>query len=453
MPNPVNINAELDTNDLIFTAPAGVGVTRADEYDLDLSGAIIGQPITISLTADDPIQYDTFLQVLDANTGNVLADSDDDGGSLNSLIQVGQPANGIGSDDPGVPNELFVQGGREYKIRVTSFGGLDQPGSYPYFLQVAVPQGDINVTPRGRDFNGEVQAGSFININGELDKDDFTFPAPNGIGNTLVDEYKLDVQVPGQLVNVAASTNDFGFNPYLEVINAETGSIIAFDNNSGGGVNPQLSFQSQPNIDYRVRITNFSATTTDNIGAYRLDVNVPQGNVTLTARGEGGRPDPDPGGREDVVRFWDEQALAHIFTANRAEADELTGNPRYNRERIEFRAPLASTPGVLPIYRYENQTTETKFYSPQPPEIISRDFPILQSEGIAFYGFSPNEPQPPGTVVVHRFFNEGASQPGSPVHFYTATEANRQNVIDNFPTFREEVGAGWFAFPGDGGFA
>ncbi|NES76934.1 MULTISPECIES: hypothetical protein [Okeania] len=50
MPNPVNINAELDTNDLIFRSPAG-GVTRADEYDLDLSGAIIGQPITISLTA------------------------------------------------------------------------------------------------------------------------------------------------------------------------------------------------------------------------------------------------------------------------------------------------------------------------------------------------------------------------------------------------------------------
>lgn len=337
-------------------------MTRADEYDLDLSGAILNQQFTISLTAENPNEYNTFLQVIDANTGNVVADSDDDGGNRNSLISPLQQADGTGLDDPNIPNEFMPQGGRDYKIRVTSYSGLNQPGSYPYLLQIsqfANPQADINVTPRDSDFNGEVQTGSFVNINGELNEDDFTFPAPNG-GNTLVDEYKLEVQQPGQLVNVAASTNDSGFDPYLEVINAQTGNVISSDNNNGGGVNPLLSFLSQPGVDYRVRVTNFSATNTNSIGTYQLNVNVPQGDVTLTGRGSS--PPPE---REDVVRFWDEQALAHIFTADTAEADELTNNPRYRRERIEFRAPLESntTPGVLPIYRYENQTTETKFYS------------------------------------------------------------------------------------------
>ncbi|MEM1171921.1 MAG: hypothetical protein AAGJ08_23275 [Cyanobacteria bacterium P01_H01_bin.35] len=427
-------------------------MTRADEYDLDLSGAIISDPITISLTANNPNEYDTFLQVIDANTGNVVADSDDDGGNFNSLIRANQQPDGSGNDDPSIPNEFRPLGGRDYKIRVTSYSGLNQPGNYPYFLQVSqlfTDQADINLIPRNSDFDGEVQTGSFVSINGELNENDFTFPAPTG-GNTLVDEYKLEVQQPGEDVNVTASTSDSGLDPYLEVINAQTGNVIDFDNNNGGGVNSQLNFTSQPGIDYRVRVTNFSGTNTTNIGTYRLDVSVSQGNLTLTARE--GPSDPTPGNGEDVVRFWDEQALAHIFTADTTEADELTNNPRYRRERIEFRAPLESTPGVLPIYRYENQTTETKFYSPQPPEIISRDFPILQFETIAFYGFSPNEPQPEGTVVVHRFFNEGASLPGSPVHFYTATEENRQVVIRDFPTFREEVGAGWFAFPGEGGF-
>ncbi|NES92093.1 hypothetical protein [Okeania sp. SIO2B9] len=157
------------------------------------------------------------------------------------MIQQGQPTNGGGYDNSAIPNELFIQGGRDYKIRVTSFGTLNQPGSYPYFLQVSVPQGDIDVTPRGSDFNGEVQTGSVININGELNEDDFTFPSPSNSGNTLVDEYRLEFQVPGQLVNVAASTNDSGFDPYLEVINAQTSTVVDFDNNNGGGVNPLLN--------------------------------------------------------------------------------------------------------------------------------------------------------------------------------------------------------------------
>lgn len=448
MASVVNIrNQALDTNDVIFNAPAGVGVTRADEYDIDLTGSVIGQPITISLTADDPglapNKYDPFLEVIDANTGNVLVPDDDGGGNLNSLI-----------------NSLIIEGGKDYKIRVTSFGGLNQPGNYPYDLQVAVPQGDIVVQPRESSFNGVVQTGNFVIFDGELNEDDFTFPAPTG-GATLVDEYQLNVQIPGQSINVSVARNENdSMDPYLEVIDARTGNVINFDDNSGGGVNSQLQFTSQPGIDYRVRVTNNSATpNTDSVGAYRLVASVNQGDVTLTARGDrpnGGstptNPNIDPlTGNIEVVRFWDFRAQAHTFTADPSEINALTQNPsQFREEGVEFRTPSSSTPGALPVYEYENVIAGTSFYTLQPPGEITPGFPALRDDGIAFYAFPPNQAQPQGTVPVHRFWNRGTSlQSGSPVHFFTGTESNKLRVQQDFPGSFIYENAGWFAYPGE----
>lgn len=444
MASLVNIrNQALDTNDVIFNAPAGVGVTRADEYDIDLTGSVIGQPITISLTAYDPgfgpNKYDPFLQVIDANTGTVQISSDDDGGNFNSLI-----------------NSLIIEGGKDYKIRVTSFGGLNQPGNYPYDLQVSVPQGDIVVQPRESSFNGEVQTGNFVVFDGELNEDDFTFPAPTG-GATLVDEYQLNVQIPGQSVNISVARNESSsMDPYLEVIDARTGQVINFDNDSGGGFNSQLNFGSQPGIDYRVRVTNNSASNTNSLGGYRLIASVGQGDVTLTARGEGAGPITDPitdplTGNIEVVRFWDFRAQAHIFTADPSEINALTQNPSLFREEgVEFRTPSSSTPGVLPVYEYKNVVAGTSFYTMETPDVITSGFPDLRADDIAFYAFPPNQAQPQGTVPVHRFFNRGTSlQSGSPVHFFTGTASNKLRVQQDFPDSFIYENAGWFAYPGE----
>ncbi|MGL6281184.1 MAG: hypothetical protein ACRC2J_02120, partial [Microcoleaceae cyanobacterium] len=50
------------------------------------------------------------------------------------------------------------------------------------------------------------------------------------------------------------------------------------------------------------------------------------------------------------------------------------------------------------------------------------------------------------TVAIHRFYNqEAASTTGTPVHFFTGTEENKQAVINYFPGFQYE-GAGWYAY-------
>ena len=150
---------------------------------------------------------------------------------------------------------------------------------------------------------------------------------------------------------------------------------------------------------------------------------------------------------EDVHRFWDEQTQSHFFTADEGEFEQLQANSgRYRYEGVEFEAPLASVGGALPVYRFENETTGTFFYTLQSPDAVTEDFPVLESDGIAFYAFSPNAVPPSGAVPIYRFFNGGASsQTGTPVHFYTGTDENRDNVIENFPSFTYE-GPGWYAY-------
>lgn len=160
-------------------------------------------------------------------------------------------------------------------------------------------------------------------------------------------------------------------------------------------------------------------------------------------------PPPDPIIGENVMRFWDKQTNAHFFTANQTEIRDRLNNPeRYDYEGNEFDTPVANTTGALPVYRYQNQTTQTYFYSFQEPDLITGDYPVLVSDGIAFHAF-PESAQTDETVAIHRFYNqEAAKATGTPVHFFTGTEENKQAVINYFPSFQYE-GAGWYAYPNE----
>ena len=143
------VNGQLNTDDFNFTR-AGF-ITRADEYKIETTAA--DQNITIGLTRESGTNadYDPFLQVINADTGAIVADSDDDGGNRNALIAPGQPSNGIGADDPVIPNQLQILANVNYIIRVTSYNNFPQPDrsqAVDYQLEVSVPQGEVTVSPR-----------------------------------------------------------------------------------------------------------------------------------------------------------------------------------------------------------------------------------------------------------------------------------------------------------------
>ncbi|MCW6049518.1 calcium-binding protein [Lyngbya sp. CCAP 1446/10] len=275
----------LDKDDIIFQAPINATppvFTRADEYDLNTSA--IGQLVTLSLTADDPTKYDTFLQVINAETGQVIADSDDNGANLNSVIASGQP-NQVGLDDLAIPNFFSILGGIKYKVRVTSYDSLDLSSTHGYSLQAIIPTGDISLVPRGSSFSGSPLTDTpAVRLNGKLEgSKDFTFPAFGG-GNTLADEFQVTTSLDGQPLNISLSSTTTGFDPYVELVNLTTGVTVG-DNNNGGGLNAQLTgVPRQANTNYRIRVTSNTPFPSATVPDYNLQVTVPQGSVTLTPR-------------------------------------------------------------------------------------------------------------------------------------------------------------------------
>jgi len=420
----VNLTGQLDTNDVVFEAPIGF-IRRADEYDL---GVTSGGPATVEIklsTQDN--NYDPYLEVIDKNTNEIVGFNDNSLhlGGLNSKI-----------------DGLIVLPSDNYKIRVTHSPNLTPPppsGSYSYDLEVIAPGNDINVNPRERNFNNQIGTGQSVVANGTLDKEDYTFPAPVPApppigGNTLVDEYQLEVS-NSQNVTVDLTSNDSGFDPYLQIVDAETGREIASDDDSGGGTDALINNASlNAGTEYRIHVITWDGNQSSSIGNYRLSVSGNSGNnLTLTARSV------------DINRYWDFQAQSHVFTQD--DVDELTGGP-YRPEGIEFRTPPGPEPDVLPVYQYVNPNTGTKFYSFVEPDFITNNF-NLNEEEIAFYAYkTPQQGGSPPTnaIPVYRFFNQGASQPGSPVHFYTASESNKNTVVA-LPGFNLE-GPAWYAFPG-----
>ncbi|MEG4307425.1 hypothetical protein [Microcoleus sp. D3_18a_C4] len=165
----------LDNNDFQFPARYIGGYTWLDEYDLNTDA--IGQGITLALDATDQSKFDTFLEIIDANTGKVLADNDDEGGiSTNSLIAPGQPSqSGDIFDISTIPDSLTIDGTTKYKVRVFSVDSVtDLLSTYPYTLQATVPNGNVSLVPRGSNFSSPL-TGSTVALTGKLDVNkDFT---------------------------------------------------------------------------------------------------------------------------------------------------------------------------------------------------------------------------------------------------------------------------------------
>ena len=295
MANTDTKSGQLDKDDIIFPAPINPPMsfnpvfTRADEYDLNTSGAS-GRPVRLTLTAIDPTNYDTFLQVINAETGVIIADSDDrEITNTNSLIAPGQPAaDPGGGDDPSIPNSFTIADGVKYKVRVTSFPSLRAaPPTHPYNLEANVPVGDISLVPRGSNFSGTPIMGTpAVTLTGKLEgSKDFTFPAPGG-GNTLADEFLVTTSLVNQALNISLSSTTPNFDPYVEVVNADTGVPVGANNDGGGGKNALISggVNREANTNYRIRVTSNTPFPSATVPDYELQVTVPQGSVTLTPR-------------------------------------------------------------------------------------------------------------------------------------------------------------------------
>ncbi|NEQ38490.1 MAG: hypothetical protein F6K40_20350 [Okeania sp. SIO3I5] len=166
----------------------------------------------------------------------------------------------------------------------------------------------------------------------------------------------------------------------------------------------------------------------------------------------GGNPGGgNPGGSsQDVLRFWDFTSESHIFTANQAEIDDLTGEPTlFRSEGNEFDVPVNEGD---PVFRYLNTATGSDFLSFELG--IEDSLPQFINTGVAFNAYKPvgtTNTRPANTPVnaipVYRLANLDAEQadPLNITHFYTSDPNNRQLVLDTL-NYRDEF-VGFWALP------
>lgn len=199
--------------------------------DFYLRGVTAGQQVTLDLTSEGTDSIDPYLQVINATTGTLVTFDDDGGSGFNSRLTFTAAAN------------------TDYVIRATTFDAGDT-GSY------TISTGAGQLTPAA-----PLAPGSQT-IAGTLSTGDY--PNPNRVGR-FYDGYLLNTQA-GEVISIEAAGN---FDTFLQIVDADTGAILAQDDDGGAGLNAALSFVAAPNRRYLVQTTSFDNGVT---GDYTLNI-------------------------------------------------------------------------------------------------------------------------------------------------------------------------------------
>lgn len=115
----------------------------------------------------------------------------------------------------------------------------------------------------------------------------------------------------------------------------------------------------------------------------------------------------------------------------------------YNAALKNWLAPGAASAARTAVYRFYNGKTGAHFYTASAAErdFVVQTFPEFAYENIAFYAYADSSS---GKDPVFRFYNAKSG-----AHFYSGSVAERDFVITNYPDFKYEV-VSWYAQTGAG---
>jgi hypothetical protein len=146
-----------------------------------------------------------------------------------------------------------------------------------------------------------------------------------------------------------------------------------------------------------------------------------------------------------VYRFWLPKQETHFFSISEREKDSLQAESEKDCvfEGVAYFAFLdGAHPDCLPVYRFWSDTIDAYFYTISEKEKVkletqySRDWTY---ECVAFYAF-PEGRQPVDAVPVHRFWSGTAGY-----HFYTISEAEKDDLMKNHAGVWVYEGVAWYA--------
>ncbi|MCD8489612.1 MAG: pre-peptidase C-terminal domain-containing protein [Desertifilum sp.] len=232
----IEVFATIDANQTIqgnleSSDPANVSRIGSRKDDYQLTNVIAGQTVTVNLNSSE---FDTYLQLVDAVTGEVIAENDDADSSTNSSLS------------------FVVAPNVDYLVRVTSFDPQDGGrGQYTISTQTSSPI--AGAVPANNTAANEA-------INGELNTTDLRNPADN---TRYKDSYRLTNVAAGQ--QIQAKLESTSIDTVLQLVNATTGEVIAENDDSDGSTrNSQLTFTAEAGTEYLLRATSHKANETGN---------------------------------------------------------------------------------------------------------------------------------------------------------------------------------------------
>jgi hypothetical protein len=136
----------------------------------------------------------------------------------------------------------------------------------------------------------------------------------------------------------------------------------------------------------------------------------------------------------------------HFYTIS--EAEKATLLSEYARvwtyEGVVYRAfSNSSDPEVKPVYRFWSDGLSGHFYTLDEGErdlLINTYSHVWTYEGVAFYAY-PSGRQPVGARPVYRFWS-----PSKGAHFYTMSEAERNDLLTKYSRVWTDEGIAWYAY-------
>ena len=148
-----------------------------------------------------------------------------------------------------------------------------------------------------------------------------------------------------------------------------------------------------------------------------------------------------------VYRFWSPVYTRHFYTISAAERDKLINNyPHFwTYEGVAYQGFAdSSQPGTAPIYRFWSDILHAHFYTISAAErdkLINNYPTVWTYEGTAFYAY-PAGAQVPGTSPVYRFWSNILG-----CHFYTISEAEKNKLVNDPAHVWIYEKVAWYALP------
>jgi len=198
--------------------------------------------------------------------------------------------------------------------------------------------------------------------------------------------------------------------------------------------------------DFEFRSSDFEVKGTVDgdvaTGTYRVELANPQWPAAVRGswRVDLARP---------VYRLYSPQRGKHLYTMSKEEVTKLTSEllDRWAYEGVAFYAYLEGQqpPDARPIYTLQSDRLGSRFLTMNEAErgrLRGEYGHVWSDAGVAFHAFSEDS-RPCTARPVYRFWSATLSD-----HLYTASEAERDKLVNDFPHVWTYEGIVWYAIAG-----